>query len=162
MTDARLLQDTVDHLAINRLQSAYADTVTRRDWTTLEELFLDDAVVEINTVTRDPFRVVGPQALGEFIASAVGRFDFFEFVVLNSLVTLGVEGDSDAASARMFMCEVRRNASDQEWSMTYGLYQDRYRRIDGRWWFTARVYRSLARTGADGGAFPFPNLPATP
>ena len=62
--DADVLQETVDHLAINRLQSAYADTVTRRDWSTLDQLFLDDAAVRIDTVTRDPFDVVGPAALG--------------------------------------------------------------------------------------------------
>ena len=160
--DPELLQQTIDHLAINRLQSAYADTVTRRDWSTLDELFLDDAAVRIDTVTREPFDVVGPAALGEFIGGAVERFDFFEFVILNALVTLGAGGDPDAATARVFMCEQRRHAATEEWSTAYGLYLDRYRRVNGRWWIAERSYRSLARTGPDGGAFPFPDLPATP
>lgn len=154
--DSELLQETIDHLAINRLQSAYADTVTRRDWAALGDLFLEDAAVRIDTVTRDPFDVVGPTALGEFIGGAVERFDFFEFVVLNALVTLGADGDRDAASARVFMCEHRRDGASREWSTAYGLYLDRYRRVDGRWWIAGRSYRSLARTGPDGGAFPFP------
>jgi hypothetical protein len=160
--DAALVAETVDHLAINRLQSAYADTVTRRDWPTLSELFLHDAVLHLDTVTRDPMEVIGPAAIGEFIGGAVERFDFFEFVALNSLVTLAVEGDRDAASGRTFMCELRRNVSDGAWTTAYGLYRDRYRRVDGRWWFAGRDYRSLARTGEDGGVFPFPDLPVTP
>ena len=34
------LQATVDHVAIGRLQAAYADAVTRRDWLAVQALFL--------------------------------------------------------------------------------------------------------------------------
>ena len=160
--DPALLADTVDHLALNRLQSAYADTVTRRDWPHLAELFLADAVLDLDTVTRDPIQVTGPEAIGAFIGGAVERFDFFEFVALNTLVTLHVDGDADLASGRTFMCELRRGAADERWTTAYGLYRDRYRRVDGRWWFAGRRYRSLARTGDDGGVFGIPDLPAAP
>lgn len=156
------LRDLVDRAAVADLQARYADVVTRRAWDELAGLFLPDAPVHIDTVTREPFTVRGPEELARFIGGAVERFDFFEFVILNSRVELRREGDPDAAAARVFMCEQRRAASDGEWSTAYGLYRDGYRRLDGRWWFAARAYRSLARTGVDGGAFPFPDLPATP
>ncbi|MFZ4517424.1 MAG: nuclear transport factor 2 family protein [Microthrixaceae bacterium] len=156
------LRDLVDRDAIRELQARYADVVTRRAWPELTGLFLPDAEVRIDTVTRDPFTVTGPGELGRFIGGAVERFDFFEFVILNSLVELRVGGDPDAAAARMFMCEQRRAAADGGWSTAYGLYRDDYGRLDGRWWFTGRSYRSLARSGADGGAFPFPDLPTRP
>ena len=161
-SDAALLAETVDHLAINRLQAAYADTVTRRDWPHLATLFLPDATLHLDTVTRAPMEVGGPEAIGAFIEGAVERFDFFEFVALNTLVTLAVDGDRDAASGRTFMCELRRGAVDERWTTAYGLYRDRYRRVDGRWWFAGRRYRSLARTGEDGGVFGIPDLPAAP
>ena len=41
--DETTLQDTIDHVAITRLQSAYADIVTRRSWAELETIFLPDA-----------------------------------------------------------------------------------------------------------------------
>ena len=151
--DPALLRDTVDHLAINRLQARYADVVTRRAWEELAELFLPDAPVHIDTVTREPFQVTGPDELGTFIGGAVERFDFFEFVILNSVVTLSADDDADAAMGRMFMCEHRRAAADGEWTTAYGRYLDRYRRVDGRWWFDGREYRSMGRTGADGGVF---------
>jgi hypothetical protein len=162
LPDAALLHDTVDHLAINRLQAGYADLVTRRDWSALHDLFLPGATVVIDTVTRPAFECVGPGALGDFIGAAVERFDFFEFVVLNSLVTLRADGDPDAARARIFMCEQRRAVADQSWTTAYGLYQDTYRRVDGRWWVASRDYRSLARNGDDGGSFGIPDLPARP
>ncbi len=160
--DPALLAETVDHLAINRLQAEYADTVTRRDWDHLAELFLPDAVLHLDTVTRDPMQATGPDGIGAFIGGAVERFDFFEFVALNTLVTLSVGGDPDAAAGRTFMCELRRGAADERWTTAYGLYRDDYRRVDGRWWFAGRRYRSLARTGEDGGVFGIPDLPAAP
>jgi hypothetical protein len=141
------VRETVDHLAINRLQARYADTVTRRAWAELAELFLPDAPVHIDTVSREPFDLTGPDEVGRFIGGAVERFTFFEFVVLNSHVELGTDGDRDAAGARMFMCEQRLDGTTGEWSTAYGLYRDRYRRVDGRWWFADRRYRSLARNG---------------
>lgn len=156
------LRDLVDRAAVLDLQARYADVVTRRAWDELTGLFLPDATIHIDTVTRDPFTVTGPGELGRFIGGAVDRFDFFEFVILNSLVELRDGGDPDAAAARVFMCEQRRVAADGGWSTAYGLYRDRYRRVDGRWWFADRSYRSLARTGEDGGAFPFPHLPPSP
>jgi hypothetical protein len=136
-----------DHLAIGRLQARYADTVTRRAWEELAELFLPDAPVHIDTVSREPFDLTGPKEVGRFIGDAVERFSFFEFVILNSHVELGADDDPDAATARMFMCEQRLDGATGQWSTAYGLYRDRYRRVDGRWWFAARRYRSLARSG---------------
>ena len=62
---------TDDVVAIERLQSAYADVVNRREWGELDRLFRPDAVIRIDTVTRPVFELVGPVALGEFIGSAV-------------------------------------------------------------------------------------------
>ncbi len=148
--------DDLAHVRISRLLAAYADTVTRRAWSELDELFLPDCRIEVDTVTRPAFELTGPGALGEFIGGAVERFDFFEFVVLNVLSEPDPSGDPDRAVARVHMCEVRRLAASEEWSTAYGRYTDRVVRIDGRWWFAGRRYRSLGRTGTDGGVFPDP------
>lgn len=145
---------TDDVVAIDRLQSAYADVVNRRAWTELVGMFAADSVVRIDTVTRPVFELIGPEAVGEFIGAAVQRFAFFEFVRLNSHVELAVDGDVDLARARLFMCEVRRDVDTLDWSVAYGLYQDRYRRADDGWRFDRRDYQSLTRT--DGDVFPFP------
>ena len=133
-------------VAIQRLQAAYADAVTRRDWEAVRTLFEPDAVVRIDTRTRDPFELDGPDALVVFIERAISRFTFFEFTILNTTVDLADEGH---ATGRVYLCEVRTEA-DGAWSEAYGLYRDAYRRRDGAWRIAGRQYASLARRAANG------------
>ena len=140
------IAETVDILAIQRLQSAYADVVSRRAWPELAALFLPDARVEVDTRTADPLIFEGPDALGTFIAGAIERFGFFEFVVLNTVIELGVGGDPDRAAARVYMCELRTESDTGEWNNAFGVYHDSYVRAGDRWRFQRRRYHSLART----------------
>jgi hypothetical protein len=149
------VQETVDYVAITRLQAAYADIVNRRAWPELTELFLPDAPVRVDTVTNPVIDTVGPEEIGAFIGRAIERFEFFEFVILNTRVELSYEGDVDAAFARVFMCELRQAKDNGQFSQAFGVYHDRYRRVDGRWWFARRDYQSLSRTGRND-VFPFP------
>lgn len=165
MTDPRL-----DELDVRRLIATYADGVTRRDWGGLQDLFLPDAVLHLDLVDRGARDLSGPEEITGFIGSAVARFDFFEFVALNVLVTVPADGDADRAHIRTFMCEIRHHPADGDdgpgWSTAYGLYQDIATRGEGTWRFAERTYRSLARTdpaAAPGGVvLPFPDLPAAP
>jgi hypothetical protein len=145
------LQETVDYIAITRLQQAYGDAVNRRAWDAFDDLFLPDATIRIDTVTNPVVDATGPAQLGTFIAGAIERFEFFEFVVLNT----HVEIDGSRATGRVFMCELRQEHANGHWSNAFGLYRDDYARVDGRWWFARRRYRSLARTGR-GEVFPYP------
>lgn len=141
------LEDTVDYVAITRLQAAYADVVTRRAWRELHELFLPDAAVVVDTVTNPVVELAGPQQVGDFIGAAIERFEFFEFVPLNTAIELRVDGDADCARGRLYMCELRQDAATGLASQAFGVYHDEYRRRDRRWWFERRDYQSLTRTG---------------
>jgi len=148
----RLDRETIDYLALTRLQSAYADLVNRRAWNELEQLFLPDAPITVDTVTRPVVDLVGPAEFAAFVGPAVERFEFFEFVILTTHVSIGEAG---TASARLWMCEQRQDAANGQFSTAYGLYRDDYRRTDAGWRFARRRYRSLARTGRNE-AFPLP------
>jgi len=137
-----MADDTEAYVAITRLQASYADVVTRRAWSELESLFEPEARVHIAPAGRDPIDVIGPGALGDFIAAAVERFEFFQFVPLNTAVELGADG---TATGRLYLLEVRQERDTHEWSEAFGLYEDGYAERDGRWRFAARSYRSLAR-----------------
>jgi hypothetical protein len=115
---------------------------------------LPDAVVEVDTVTTAPRRLVGPSEFAAFVGPATDRFDHFEFVILNTVVDVE---SHESARGRIFMAEIRREAATGEWSTAYGLYQDGYRKVDDAWWFADRRYRSLARTGPDSGVFGIPD-----
>lgn len=139
-------------LELQQLQSAYADVVSRRAWSELERLFLPDVTIEVDTVGSPAQAFTGPAAFIAFVSAACERFDHFQFVILNSV--LQVAGDN--ATGRIFMCEIRHHSQEQQWSTAYGLYSDRYRKVDGTWWFADRRYRSLARTGPNAGIFGLP------
>jgi hypothetical protein len=148
-----MADETADVVALWRLQSTYADIVTRRAWSELDTVFLPDVTIEVDTVSGDAHHFVGPAQFIAFVGPATDRFDHFEFVILNTVVDV----DGDDARGRIFMCEIRHSAVDAEWSTAYGLYQDTYRRIDDIWWVAQRRYRSLARTGVTEGFFGIPS-----
>jgi hypothetical protein len=152
------LQDAVDYVAITRLQNAYADAVTRRAWSEFGDMFLDGAPVRVDTVTNPVIELVGAKEIGDFIGDAVQRFEFFEFVPLSTRVELRAAGDADRATARLYICELRQDSASGRATQAFGVYQDEYRRVDGRWWFARRDYQSLARSGR-GEVFAFPADP---
>ena len=145
--------EAVDVVALQRLHAAYSDTCSRRAFAELAEQFLPDADVVIDRRSIEPVVLTGPEALGAFIETNLEPFVFFEFVVLNSHFVL----DGDTATGRMWMSELRQDARAGRWTVIYGLYSDRYRRVDGRWWFAHRTYRTLGRTAPDFDVFPVPD-----
>ena len=138
---------------LERLQSRYADVVTRRAWPELVELFVPDAPIVVDTVTRAPIRLAGPLDLGRFIGDAIDRFDFFSFTILNAVC------DADTSlgegTGRIHLCEVRHEPG-AGWSRAFGRYEDRYRQTPDGWRIAERHYRSLARETPESGTEVFP------
>lgn len=153
------VRETVDYIAIRRLQDAYADVVTRRAWEELRDLFRPDAEVSVDVRFGEPCVLVGPDGIGAFIDAAIARFERFQFVVLGTRVDLGGV-DADRATARLYLCELRQTADEGRESVAYGVYHDDYVRHGGRWWFARRRYHSLARTAPDLAVYPFPDVTA--
>lgn len=154
MTEARIDQETIDYIAIRRLQSAYADIVTRRAWPELARVFRPEAEVVIDRGDGKPLVLHGPGEVGDFISGAIAHYDLFEFIVLNTVVEIA----GDRATTRLWMSEVRHDPRAGR-SDAFGLYRDEHCRIDGRWWFAGRRYQTLARTLApDLAIFPMPEL----
>lgn len=149
----RRVQDDAAYLAITRLQAAYADVVTRRAWPELELLFVPDAPIVVDTMGPPPVELAGAKALGEFVGAAIERFEFFEFVILNTVVEVEPGG---SASGRLYMVELRQEQATGEWSNAFGLYRDHYALVDGRWRFAERRYQSLARRFGSERATVFP------
>jgi hypothetical protein len=148
-------QEIVDYIAVRRLQDSYADIVTRRAWSELEEIIRPNAPILLDTRTRPLLNFTGPVEIGDFIRDSIAHFAFFEFAILNAHVMLNHDGNANVAAARMWICEIRCEQANGEWTRAYGIYHDRYERLDGRWWFAARRYHSLARE-PESAVFPFP------
>ena len=137
------LADAARWVAIRRLQDRYADVITRRAWAELPEVLRADCTITLDLAERT-IEIVGPEALADFIGPTMEGFTFFQFVILNTVIEIDHDGRS--AGARMFMQEARQ-ARDGRRADTYGVYHDRFvLDDDGRWWFSARRYRTYART----------------
>jgi hypothetical protein len=137
-----------DYLGIVRLQAAYGDTVTRRAWDEMAMLFEDGASVTVDTGRGEPIEATGGAEIGDFIARSIERFEFFEFVPLNTVVD--IDAEAGEAEGRLYIQELRQESATGRFTTAYGLYRDRYHRRDGVWRFAARRYRSLARTALEG------------
>ena len=144
----REVEEALDHLAITRLQAAYGDAVTRRAWDELVPMFLPECPIELDLRDGTVVSKTGPVEIGQFIAEAVERFDFFAFTLLNSVIEIAP--DVGHATGRLYIQELRRDRGTQEWTTAYGLYRDNYDKATGRWRFAVRRYSSLARTAAGG------------
>jgi hypothetical protein len=142
--DADEIAATVDHVAIDRLQRRYADVVNRRAWEELDAVFSPSVRIALDLVNRPTVELVGRDDFVAFIDPAMARFGFFEFVILNSHVELWPDDDHDAATARIFMCELRTGPEGGERTDAFGLYRDRYVRTAEGWRIIRRHYRSLA------------------
>lgn len=155
MDQTRRLEDVVDHSEIRRLQDAYADIVSRRQWAELADLFVPDLVLHLD-LRETTMDLVGPDAIGDFIERSVSQFHFFQFGIIGTRILLRRDGNPDAATARMYMTELRQTPAGH-WSQIYGVYHDRFARIDGQWWFTHRTYHSLARNNMPAAIYDFPH-----
>jgi ketosteroid isomerase-like protein len=157
---ADAVAEAVDHVAVTRLQHAYADAVNRRDWDAVAALFLPEAHVHLDLVDRPAIDLDGAAAVVEFLAPAVERFSSFVFAILASHVELWPDGDRDRAEARLYLCELRTSPGEDgdgpgEETRAFGLYRDRYVRTEAGWRIAARRYRTMARSPG-GVAFPLP------
>ena len=142
--DTDQLAETVAHAAIQRLQSRYADVVTRRAFHELADLVRPGCPIVVD-VRHKTFELTGPSEYGDFIARQIERFSLFEFVLLNTVMR--IDAGAGVAAARVYMQEIRQNVSDGCRTDAFGVYHDRLERdAEGRWWFAKRHYRSFART----------------
>ncbi len=138
------LAEALAYVELQRLQSRYADVVTRRAWGELADFVRVDCPIVVD-VRHKTFEFTGPTEYGEFIDRQIERFSLFEFVLLNSVYH--IDTSRGVAAARVYMQEVRQNVSDGHRTDAYGVYHDRLEQgDDGRWWFARRNYRSFART----------------
>lgn len=154
MNSDSVIADLVDERAIDRLQRGYADVINRRGWDELDDLMTANVEISLDTMSRPVINMCGPSEFAAFVSSAVERFAFFEFVILNAIVQLGPRDGASgfrSAAGRIFMCEVRREVDTLDWSVAYGVYHDIYAETSEGWRIAMRRYQSLTRT--DGPVF---------
>lgn len=154
------MRDLEHRELIRELQARYADICSRRAFEELDTVISADAVILLDLHSRTlSFR--GPEEIGEFINESIKPFDFFQFVIRNSVIDIGNEGSD--ATGRLWMSELRHVRETGQWSTIFGVYHDQYRLTEEGWRISSRQYHTLARLSHaldDSAFFDFPeNLP---
>jgi ketosteroid isomerase-like protein len=125
-----------DRLAIRELVERFHDAVNHRDFATLGLLFTDDAVWEV----APPFdrRFAGPANIVAGVSESVGRLEF----LVQSCSPIVVElQDAAHATARTSMQEFGRFRDGTSMRVA-GTYFDAFRKADGTWRFSHRIFRA--------------------
>jgi len=150
------MDDALAYLAIMRLHRAYADLATRRAWPEIASLATPDARFSFDVRSGSPIEVIGAEAFGAFGAQSTGRFSFYEYIPLNTVVAIG----TGTARGRSYSLEVGEDRETRAWINYYGLYHDDYLLFDGAWRFARRQYQTLGRrTGDRLESFPLQDRP---
>ncbi|HZJ27942.1 MAG TPA: nuclear transport factor 2 family protein [Acidimicrobiia bacterium] len=146
--ESERVAETVEYVALRRLQNRYGDIVTRRAWPELHEIMRPTCTLALD-LGDAAGQLDGPGAIGDFIGGQLEQFSFFEFVILNTVVE--INRAVGTAGARMYIQELRQNVTDGRRTNAFGVYHDHVERdADGRWWFARRRYGSFSRTQALG------------
>jgi hypothetical protein len=137
-------RELLAHVAITRLQGRYADIASRQAWPEMQSIVLADATFSFNLGAGDVLTFVGPDELAAFSARACERFAFYEYIPLNTVISLT---SKHRAGGRSYSLEVGVDKASGEWTEFYGLYHDDYTVDHGKWRFARRHFQTMARRG---------------
>ncbi len=143
------LQSVEDHLALIRLEGAYARAFDSRDGAAWAALFVPDGIYQARGATPTKGNYVrGHDALAEFCTNAP-----FDGLHLMHLPEIDVDGDT--ASARIHLEFIGHfHAPGNPAVRMAGYYDVRYARLDGTWRIVHRVTSTMTRR--DTSAHPYP------
>ncbi|MCU1456452.1 MAG: hypothetical protein JWL73_544 [Actinomycetia bacterium] len=149
---AMKVQRTADRVSIGELLAAYVDTVNRKDYDGLRELFTADAFVDLGPAGE----CRGVDAIVTTIGTQVDAMQGLIQVVHTGTVRFAAD-DESSATGRWYISEFGVMGGGTE-AYFSGVYHDEYvRDPSGEWRFGVRRYRGLfARRGADTVVRPFP------
>jgi len=125
------LQQIIDKDDIRELTAKYCFAVAENDTAAIVGLFTPDGVFKI----RDK-AVTGTEDLTEFYTGPPGAISPKPFIQNHV-----IEVDGDNATGRCGV-EIRVVHKDQAYTAA-GHYYDTYRRVDGRWLFAQRDFRTF-------------------
>ena len=128
-----------DELAIRDLIARYTDGVNRFDADTWAATWAEDGywnLLGMETRGRDNIR--------QFWLGAMGTFKF----ALHQVGSGTLDIDGDTASGRWYLTEYTCDQEDNR-GMVVGVYDDKYVKVDGSWYFSERRYQTLYMGPAD-------------
>lgn len=131
-----------DRLAIRELIEHYADAVMQRDPEAWGEVWAEDAFWSLPEFKGlEAFN--GRENIVQGWVDAMGDYPGLVYIATPGAINV----DGARATARTYTSEIFPGA-EGETLRVRGQYDDELRKIDGRWWFTSRIYK-IVRMDSD-------------
>ncbi len=123
------IEDLIDIEAIKNVRIMYAQYFDGQEMDKLADLFTEDAICEFDAAHGGDW--VGRETIRKnFQGYANGRPFTFLHAVTNPMVQLT---GSDTAHARWYLLDLNVAEGAENPLSLFGIYDDLYRKIDGRW-----------------------------
>jgi len=127
----------VERLQITELIARFTDAASRRDFATMPELFVEDAVWEADAEGLG-FRHHGRDEIRRWLTDNPNRVEVVFYLAVPTVVELD---GPDHARTRTLMTELLRKLDTGEHLQLFGTYDDELVRRDGRWQFARRRFQ---------------------
>lgn len=140
MSTVNVKNNLADHMAIADLMNRYTDSVNRRDWAALADVFTEDGIWDVGGPDAGPFEFyfTGRKQVADGIAGLVSAMSYL--VQTNHAPVIHVDGDK--ASATCTLDEKACPAGEAQGIHLLGTYYDDIERdADGEWRFAKRSFR---------------------
>jgi uncharacterized protein (TIGR02246 family) len=133
------MSNPADELAVRNLVAEYIDAVNRFNGDDWIATWAEDATWYLMGM-----EVVGREAILGLWQGAMGSFDF-AIMMLNS-GTIQIDGDT--ATGRWYITE-HTKPTEGDAALVLGVYDDTYKKVDGKWLFNSRHYNVMYQGAAD-------------
>ncbi len=125
-----------DRLAIRELHDSYCDAVLRRDPDDWGALWTEDAVWSLMGT-----KVNGRENIVNLWNGAMSAFDAVSFLGIPA--SLEVTGDTATGRYQTHEVLVEKGVT----RMAGGRYDDEFRKVDGQWLYSKRIFNIVAQMG---------------
>lgn len=128
------LQALADRTEIRELLVRYAYAFRTRQFDLLDDAFTDGATIDYTALGGSVAYWADTKA---FVGGFIGSVHLFHLLIGD--MTLSVAPDGATASAETTWHVAYQAKADSPVVQSYGIYRDRFARVDGEWRFAARV-----------------------
>ena len=133
--------DLVEHEAIKRLKYKYLRCLDQKRWDEMRECFTEDAVA---AYSGGKYHYEGRDAIVEFMSKNMDRPAFH---TSHRMHHPEIELTSPSTATGVWAMEDVNVDSEFDFYLTgAGFYEDRYRKVDGRWLFEHTGYKRTFET----------------